>query len=197
MAPELLSFRSVPRRASVTQTLDPSKRAPIGPDEPTPTVNVVTVQGIEADGVMIETEPGAPPFAVQTLDPSRAMPVGLTPRLLATVVTAPAVRAGSISNRVPGFVCPATKTRLGPIASPKAFVVPVQVSSSRPSLARTRGTVPPLAIQRSAPSNSTKRGAPPIVVMPSTPGFCVVQFCLRTAPDPTRLKTASTPRDTT
>ena len=54
----------------------------------------MTVQGIEACGVTIETEP--PWFAVQSLAPSKAIAPAPLPRLLATAVAAPAAWPGSI-----------------------------------------------------------------------------------------------------
>src|SRR5262249_17529093 len=56
--------------------------------------------------------------------------------------------------------------------TPWALVAPVQVSSSLPSLARTRETVPPppeLATHRSAPSDSTNSAVVPTVVVPRPP----------------------------
>ena len=61
MAPAASSLRSL-LFPSVTQTAVPSKTAPCGPKNPA--VTVVTVHGIEAPGVTIETEPI--PFAVHT-----------------------------------------------------------------------------------------------------------------------------------
>ena len=64
----------------------------MGPEKPV--VTVVAVHGVVAPGVTIETE--LPELAVQTRAPSKAMPKGVFPRLLATVVTAPAAWPGSI-----------------------------------------------------------------------------------------------------
>jgi hypothetical protein len=38
-----------------------------------PAVTVVTVQGIDGPGVMIETDPEVPPLAVQNLAPSKTI----------------------------------------------------------------------------------------------------------------------------
>jgi hypothetical protein len=85
---------SVPAFASVTQTLAPSKRAD---DRTKPTVTFVTVQGIEALGVTIET---VPLLAVQIRAPSKVIPKELLPRFAATSVacdsTAPSGSEGSI-----------------------------------------------------------------------------------------------------
>src|SRR6266508_4379035 len=116
-----------------------------------PVVIVVTVQGIDAVGVTIETEeePG-----VQKRAPSKTTSLGLSPRLVATVVTAPAGWEGSMRKSLPGEPLPARM--IFPIAgrTPCTLVAPVQVSSSLPSLARTRETVPPslLPTQISTPS---------------------------------------------
>ena len=56
---------------------------------------VLTGQGMEAAGDTIETE-GPTRFVVQKFDPSKARPIADPPRLLATVVTAPAACVGSI-----------------------------------------------------------------------------------------------------
>jgi hypothetical protein len=61
-----------------------------------PEVTVVTVHGSVVPGVTMETEPGAPPLAVQIREPSKAIAIGEFPRLVATGVTAPAACAGSI-----------------------------------------------------------------------------------------------------
>ena len=61
-----------------------------------PIVTVVTVQGRLVLGVMIDTEPGGPSLAVQIRTVSAAIPLGDAPRSVATVVTAPADRAGLI-----------------------------------------------------------------------------------------------------
>src|SRR5262249_43426395 len=71
MAPEPSSFRSVPAASSVTQTFAPSYRAPVKLRNPV--VTVVTVQGSEAPGVTIETDPGTPEFAVHNRDPSNVI----------------------------------------------------------------------------------------------------------------------------
>jgi hypothetical protein len=55
----------------------------------------VTVHGIEAPGVTIETEPI--PFAVHTRAPSNVRPDGTPPSAVDTVVTAPAAWEGSIA----------------------------------------------------------------------------------------------------
>src|SRR5262245_63341304 len=87
MVPPLSSFFRKP--LSVTQTFAPSKRAPTG--RLNPVVTVVTVQGMDAPGVMIETDFVENDWlAVNTRAPSKAIPVGLPPRLLATSVTLPA-----------------------------------------------------------------------------------------------------------
>ena len=83
--------RPLPFR-SVTQMLAPSKRMPIGLSKSPETV--VTAHGVVAPGVTMDTEPDV--FAVQMRAPSKAMPRGPAPRLLVTVVTAPAGCAGSI-----------------------------------------------------------------------------------------------------
>jgi hypothetical protein len=98
IAPEELSFRSVPARMSVVQMLVPSWRTPYGTLNPREIV--VTVHGRVAPGVTIETEPesGDPSatFVVQIRPPSKAIPVEVFPSVFATVVTAPAGWLGSI-----------------------------------------------------------------------------------------------------
>src|SRR5436190_1032155 len=92
-----------------------------------PVVAVVTDVGLS---VAIETEP--PKLAVQICEPSKAIPKGLFPRELDSVVTIPAGCVGSIIYRLPGFVAPATK--ILPIAATMALslAAPVQVSSTFP-----------------------------------------------------------------
>src|SRR6266545_5962604 len=126
----------------------------MGNVKPVPTV--VTGQGTPAAGVTIETE-GPLPLAVQKRFPSKVRSAGVSPRLLARVVTAPAGCAGSIRYSLPGVVPPAMKTLPAAATGARADVAPVQVSSSLPSLPRTRETVPPvrLATQMSAPSDWT------------------------------------------
>ena len=57
---------------------------------------VVTVQGVVAPGVTIDTEPEPERFVVQIRLPSNVIPLGSPPRLVATVVAAPAGWVGSI-----------------------------------------------------------------------------------------------------
>src|SRR5262249_3772147 len=146
---------------------------PAGSEKPEATV--VTVQGTKGPGVTIETEP-SPPLAVQTRMPSNVSPKGEAPRELVKVVTAPAASPGRIWQRLPGLVGPATKTRLRATSTPPAVAAPVQVSSSRASLPRTRETVSLslLATQRSAPSDATPRGRSPTVVVESRTGFWIL-----------------------
>src|SRR5262249_39701433 len=152
----------------------------------------VTVHGIVAPGVTIEREV---PSAVQIRPPSKAIPLGASPRLLATVVTAPGAWLGSIMKSLPrGEVLPETKIRPMATAIPAARVAPVQVASSVPSLPRTRETelLPKFATQRSAPSDWTYWGLVPTVVIPRTVSFCGVQNCLSAARRLPRFKTPST-----
>src|SRR5262249_12489155 len=93
------------------------------------------------------------PFAVQTRAPSNAIPFAGPPRFVATVVTAPAGCAGSIVYSRPGLDVESTTTRPIPERTSQADEAPVQVSSSLPPLARTRGT-------RAAVEEGTKRSAP-------------------------------------
>src|SRR6185369_3751154 len=80
---------------------------------------------------------------------------------------------------------------------PQAPVAPVQVSSSLPSLARTRETVPPerFATQTSAPSQAQRYGLEPTVVRPTAPELCGVQNRSRAARRLPRLSRASTDRE--
>src|SRR5262245_33699299 len=98
MPPAASSFSKVLALASATQTLLPSYRIPATTLNPRDTV--VTVQGMDAVGVTIETdpEPGekSATLVVQIRAPSNAARAGAFPRLLATVVTAPAGWLGSM-----------------------------------------------------------------------------------------------------
>src|SRR5215831_6658192 len=104
-----------------------------------PANTVVTVQGIDGPGVTIETDCPLT-WASQILAPSKAMPLGLPARLLATVVTAPAGWLGSIRNRLPGRENPVTRTFPMAMRTRSELSAPVHVSRSFPSLARTRWT---------------------------------------------------------
>src|SRR5262249_37840361 len=66
--PAALSLKSEAALSSVTHTLAPSKRAPLGLVKPE--VTVVTVQGMVAPGVTIETEGTTVGAATQKRDPS-------------------------------------------------------------------------------------------------------------------------------
>src|SRR5262249_27880734 len=161
-------------------------------------MTVVTVQGGEAPGVTIETDPEK--FAVQIRDPSKAIPTVPFPRLLATVVTAPAAWRGSIRKSCPELEFPVTKTRPIATSTPYAANAPVHVSSSLPSLPRTRETVPPppkFATHRSAPSDSTSLGVLPTAVSPRTPLLWGVQNCFKAARRPPGCSVRSPVRDKT
>src|SRR5262245_15631074 len=152
---------------SPIQMLEPSKINPLALLNPA--VTVVVVQGI-APGVAITTPPGVGnPRDAQTPEPSKARDRD-PPSAGTTVVTAPGGWLGSNMKRRPSgekSCCSDTITR--PIAArmPQACSAPVQVSSRRPSLARTRPTVPcRLATQTSAPSGASWI-APAKVVSPS------------------------------
>src|SRR6187549_3397797 len=126
-----------------------------------PVETVVTTVGLRET---IETELSS--LAVQSREPSKAMPKEPTPKVLDKVVTAPAGCVGSIIYRLPGLVAPVRK--ILPIAATGALVpiAPVQVSSSLPSLGLILITLPValFATQRSVPSNSTSAGKLPTFV---------------------------------
>src|SRR6266404_20939 len=130
-----------------------------------PVLTVVTLKGVS---VTIDTDPAK--FAVQIRCPSKAIPKVESPKVARTG-TAPAGWVGSIWYSLPGLAELAMKTF--PIAhnTLKALVVPVQVSSSLPSLPLTRETVleREFATHRSAPSDWTSCGEVPTVVSPLTP----------------------------
>src|SRR5690242_20232520 len=94
------------------------------------------------------------------------MPMGLDPKAVDKLVTEPADCVGSISYSDPGLVSPVIKTLPTATSTPAAPVAPVQVSSTRPSLALMRDTVllPKFGTHRSAPSDSTNTGKVPTVV---------------------------------
>src|SRR5262245_12419766 len=163
------SLSRVPRLLLVTQMLFPSK---VGPATvPKPVVTVVTVHGIVSDGLMIETEPL---LAVQTRELSMASPRATFPRLLATTVTAPGGRSGSMKYSwpgPPGLIAPDTPTFPARQKTPRALRAPVQVSRTFRSLPRTLRTLPSLesATQTSVPSDLTPIGLGPTVVYPRDP----------------------------
>src|SRR5215471_8520278 len=194
MAPAASSLNSFPTVKSVTQTLEPSKSAPVGAVKPVPTV--VTVQGTTSPGVTIDTE-GPEKLAVQIRTPSKAIPIESSPRLLATVETAPAGCAARTWFSLPGLVFPVRRTRPMATTNWSAFVAPVQVSSNLPSLPRTRETVPEslLATQMSAPSEATPRGRSPTEVVESRTGFWILQNISSAARRLPRSRTRSTVRD--
>src|SRR5262249_29400485 len=167
IAPSASTLRIVPGPASETQMFEPSKTTPLGDANPVDTV--VAVQGIEAVGVTIEMEEPKL-FAVQTRSPSKAAAVEPFPRLLATVVTAPAGPVGVTRERRPGNDLPATRTLPMATSAPPAEPAPVQVSRSLPSLARTRETVLSgrFGTHTSAPSERGTSGPAPTVVDPRT-----------------------------
>jgi hypothetical protein len=92
MAPAESTFFSALPVLSATQMLAPSKTRPYGLVNPA--VTVVAVHGTVGPGVRIVIAP--PWFAVQTREPSNAIPKIDPTRLLATVVTPPAGWDGSI-----------------------------------------------------------------------------------------------------
>src|SRR5262249_36101026 len=90
------SLRSFPGDPpSVTQMFAPSKTTPVTAMV-NPAVTVVTVHGMEAAGVTIETPAGGPEVAAQRRPPANASPSGKTPTPPQTVVTDPAACEGSI-----------------------------------------------------------------------------------------------------
>src|SRR5262249_61811707 len=101
IAPPESSFRSVPAPKAVTQTFEPSKRAPRSWKEK-PAVTVVTVHGMEAPGVTIDTEPPLARLAVQMRCPSKTASSGRPPGWLATVVPPPAGSRDPTGNRFHG-----------------------------------------------------------------------------------------------
>src|SRR5215467_9673555 len=114
IAPSWSSFSRVFGR-SVTQMFDPSNRMAKGFVKPV--LTLVTDHGVAIAGLTIDTEPVPgpdPPFAVQILLPSKAIPAGKIPSALDTVVTGPPACVGSIMYRFPGLTLPVTNTR--PIA---------------------------------------------------------------------------------
>src|SRR5262245_1134144 len=143
----------------------------MGLELPTPTLTLVTVHGTVAPGVAIDTDPvePSPSLAVHSRAPSNAIARGAFPRLVATVVTVPAVWLGSIVKSFPGFVAPEIATRPAAITTALAPVAPVQVSRSFALLECTRETVPSrLGTQMSSPSACRFPGLLPTVVRFST-----------------------------
>src|SRR5262249_22308979 len=159
-----------------------------------PVVTVVTVQGIVAPGVTMETDPLV--LAVQIRLPSKARPVVPSPGV-ATVTAAPAAWLGSIWESFPVPVQPETKTRSIADSAANGNDVPVQVSRSLPSLPRTRETELPVKFgtQTSAPSQAGIWGAAPTVVKPRTVSFCGVQNLSSAARRLPRFNAPSTVRE--
>src|SRR5262245_17042196 len=122
-----------------------------------PVVTVVTVHGIVAPGVTIETDPGGPTLPVQIRPPSKPTPKAWSPSVLATVVTTPAGCDGSIWKSLDGAPYPTTKILPIATTSCSGLAAPVHVSRSLPSLARTREMFPEevLDTQTSVPSDRT------------------------------------------
>src|SRR5580704_876625 len=115
----------------------------------------------------IDTEPGGPEFAVHRWVPSKAMPTGLFPRLLAATVTATGGSVGSITYRLPGDTSPATKILPAATKTPSLPVAPVQVPSTLPVLAWTWITwlSPKLDIQMALPSTAQYCGVLPTAIV--------------------------------
>src|SRR5262249_30286344 len=92
IAPAASRRKILSATSSVTQTLLPSQRIPVGSEKEAATV--VTLQGIVAAGVTIETDDAR--LADQIRDPSKVSAPEESPRVLETVVTTPAAWLGSI-----------------------------------------------------------------------------------------------------
>src|SRR5262249_23296409 len=127
--------------------------------------------------------------------PSNAMPLGRSPRLVATVETAPAGWVGSIMYRLPAVLMNAGAKTL-PMATSgcSTLVAPVQVSRILPSLPRTRVTDPSLKLvaHRSLPSDLTHWAPLGRLVNARTVSFWDVQNRLSTALGPPRFRALST-----
>src|SRR5262245_56316489 len=172
-APKGPSLSSVAGPVSVTHMFVPSKTGAVGCVNPA--VTVEKVHGI-APGVTITTHPSG--LVVQKRPPSKATPPGKVGSVLTTVVTTPAAFVGSMEYIRPTGSSPVTTMRPIADSTPQGSVEPVHVSSSLPSLARTRETVDSLRFvtQMSAPSKWAKTGKVPTVVRPITREFCGLQY---------------------
>src|SRR5262249_44432828 len=192
--PALPSRRRVAGEVSVTQTFAPANRTPSRTLKPA--VTVVTVQGSAACGVTMAT-PESP--ITQIRPPSAASSPGkLMPRSPMTSVAPPGGRLGSIRKSFAGNVEPGTRIPCGETAAAVAAGIPVQVSSSRPSLARTPPTpaADRLTAQTSVPSHAGSCAPPaPSVVRPRAPDDWVVQDWPRIARARPRGRTRSPLRE--
>ena len=197
IAPVELSFRRVLALMSVTQTFDPSKTTPKGVMNPA--VTVVTVQGIEAPGVTIETEP------VRIRSRSRSAP-RRTSRWLARSAEIARHRRHR-SGRLPRDRSGKSLPGRSPPGHEDAFPPPraPQMGAGRPaprsrSPRRSRG----LARHGSAPSPAPRHPGPSKAGWPKpaahgrpieTAAFCGVQNWPRSARPLPRRRTPSTVRD--
>src|SRR5271170_5767382 len=130
-----------------------------------PVVTVFTVYG--DCGEMIDTEPGGPWLAVQSCFPSKAMPVGVLPRLLEATGSAPGGWVGSIAYRTPGETASATKTLPAATTTASGFEAPVQWFRFSPVLACSWATWPlsVCVIQMFSPSAAPAYGWPSSVTV--------------------------------